>query len=47
LLVDLGRVWFHQVKEKTLGQVMGVIRGVPTASSEPVERISIEPAQLG
>ena len=38
---------FQQVQEKTLGQVLGVIRRMPAAPSENVERVPIEPAQLG
>jgi hypothetical protein len=38
---------FQQVQEKTLGQVLGVIRRMPAAPSENVDRIPIEPAQLG
>ena len=38
---------FHHVQEKTLSQVLGVIRRIPAAPSEYVERIPIEPAQLG
>ena len=38
---------FEQVQEKTLGQVLSVIRRMPAAPSENVERIPIEPAQLG
>jgi len=37
----------HHVQEKTLGQVLGIVRRMPAASSENVERIPIEPAQLG
>ena len=46
--VDAGkRPMFDHVQEKTLGQVLGVIRRMPAASSENVERIPIEPARLG
>ena len=38
---------FQQVQEKTLRQVLGVIRRMPAAPSENVEWIPIEPAQLG
>ena len=38
---------FQQVQEKTLGQVLGVVRRMPAAPSENVEWIPIEPAQLG
>jgi hypothetical protein len=38
---------FQQVQEKTLGQILGVIWGMPAAPSENVERIPIEPAQFG
>jgi hypothetical protein len=47
-LVDTGeRPVFQQVQEKALGQVLGVIRGVPAAASEHVEWIPIITAQLG
>jgi hypothetical protein len=38
---------FQQVQEKTLGQVLSVIRRMPAAPSENIEWIPIEPAQLG
>ena len=38
---------FDHVQEKALGQVLGVIRRMSAAPSENVERIPIEPAQLG
>ena len=38
---------FQQVQEKTLSQVLGVIRRMSAAPSENVEWIPIEPAQLG
>ena len=38
---------FDHVQEKTLGQVLGVIRRMAAAPSENVERIPIELAQLG
>jgi hypothetical protein len=37
---------FQQVQEKTLSQVLGVIRGVPAAAGENVEWIPISAAQL-
>ncbi len=37
---------FQQVQEKTLGQILGVIRRMPAPPGENVERIPIEPAQL-
>ena len=40
------RPLFQQVQEKALGQVLGVIRGIPAAASEHVEWIPIVAAQL-
>src|ERR1700756_961750 len=37
---------FQQVQEKTLGQVLGVFRGVPASASEHVEWIPINATQL-
>ena len=41
------RPMFDHVQEKTLGQILGVIRRMAAAPSEDVERIPIEPAQFG
>jgi len=41
------RLVFHQMKKKTLGQVLGILRRMPAAPSEGVEWIPIVPAQLG
>ena len=38
---------FDHVQEKRLGQILSVICRMPAAPSEDVERIPIEPAQLG
>ena len=38
---------FQQVQEKTLYQVLGIVRRMPAEPSEDVERIPIKPAQLG
>src|SRR4029077_14959968 len=45
--VDVGECpLLQQVQEKTLGQVLGVIRRVPAASSEHVEWIPVIAAQI-
>jgi hypothetical protein len=40
------RPLFQQMEEKALGQVLGIIRGMPAAASEHIERIPISATQL-
>jgi hypothetical protein len=38
---------FHHVQKKTLCQILGIIRRMPAPSSKNVDRIAMEPTQLG
>jgi hypothetical protein len=38
---------FDQISKKTLGQVLGIVHGVPAAAHESIKRRPIDLAQLG